>query len=148
MLRKLFFHFVKEGIQFKGFGEEIINGACLSDLSFRDLCGEHNNWDVFGLPMCFQLFADHPSIFLYELHVKENEIGKLAWRYLLKISSSRTDSNIVSFKYECPLRTRIGMRDGYTAIRAVREACLAFFQAALLVQHRFWMEQAGFLHLG
>ncbi len=42
----------------------------------------------------------------------------------------------------------MGRRDGYTAIRAVREACLAFFQAALWVQHGFWMEQAGFLHAG
>ena len=52
-LRELFLHFVVEGPQFKRLGEEIIHGAYLSDLSFCDLRGEHDDGNVFGLLVAF-----------------------------------------------------------------------------------------------
>jgi len=42
----------------------------------------------------------------------------------------------------------MGIPDGYTAIQAGPEGCLAFLQAALWVAQGFWMEQAGFQHVG
>src|SRR5215471_17603282 len=101
VFRKLFFHLIVEGIQFKRFGEEIISGAFLAELFFRDMCGEHNDGDVLGLLVCFQAFADGSPIFLGELHIQENEIGKFTRLYLPKFSSSGTDANIISFKREC-----------------------------------------------